>query len=228
VKRRVLIVEDEDALAMLLADRLEAEGYSAAVRADGPSGLEAARSGEFHLVVLDVMLPGMDGFEVCRNLRNAGSQVPVIMLTARGDVADRIAGLRTGADDYVPKPFDAAELLARMEALFRRSATVPGAVVDRFGDVAVDHARRRVTRLGQPVELSLKEFQLLCYLLERPDTPVTRDELLQNVWGYEVTPNTRTVDVHMAQLRQKLEPNPREPRHLVTAHGWGYKFVRNL
>jgi two-component system alkaline phosphatase synthesis response regulator PhoP len=226
VKPRVLIVEDEEAIAMLLADRLEAEGYSPTVASDGPVGLSAAGRGEFDMVILDVMLPGIDGFEVCRRLRNAGSRVPVIMLTARGEVQDRIAGLRTGADDYLAKPFDVAELLARMEALFRRSGASPA--LDRFGEVVIDRVKKVVTRNGEPVELSLKEFQLLCYLIERPETPVTREELLQKVWGYDVTPNTRTVDVHMAQLRQKLEPNPKEPRYLLTAHGWGYKFVQDL
>jgi two-component system alkaline phosphatase synthesis response regulator PhoP len=221
--KRILIVEDEQSLASMLADRLQAEGYDTALAHDGPAGLRAAIAGEFDLIVLDVMLPGFDGFELCRRLRDAESQTPVLMLTARGDVADRIAGLRTGADDYLPKPFDAGELLARMEALLRRAA--PKSRFNEFADVRVDRGRRTVTRAGSPVELSLKEFEMLCYLLDRAGTPVTREELLQKVWGYGVTPNTRTVDVHMAQLRQKLEANPKEPVHLVTAHGFGYKFA---
>jgi two-component system alkaline phosphatase synthesis response regulator PhoP len=223
LKPRVLIVEDEPALAMLLTDRLDAEGFAPEVCSDGPSAVQATLSGGFDMVILDVMLPGFDGFEVCRRLRREGCLVPVLMLTARGDVQDRIAGLKTGADDYLPKPFDAAELLARMEALLRRSIVARPAT--RFGSVEVDRSRRIVTRSGAAVDLSLKEYEMLCYLLDRPDTPVTRDELLQRVWGYGVTPNTRTVDVHMAQLRQKLEENPKEPRHLITAHGVGYRFI---
>ena len=223
MKRRVLLVEDESALAFILADRLQAEGFATEVASDGPSGIRAGTEGEFDLIVLDVMLPGCDGFEVCRQLRENGIRTPVLMLTARGDVADRIAGLKTGADDYLTKPFDAGELLARMEALLRRSP--PKARLDSFAGVQVDRTRRIVSRAGTRVELSLKEYDLLCYLLDRAGTPVSREELLQKVWGYGVTPNTRTVDVHMAQLRQKLEENPREPVHLVTAHGFGYKFV---
>ena len=222
MKPRILIVEDESSLASMLADRLQAEGFETAVASDGHSGIRSASSESFDLIVLDVMLPGCDGFEVCRQLRHDGVRTPVLMLTARGDVADRIAGLKTGADDYLPKPFDAGELLARMEALLRRSAPKPRA--DEFADVRVDRARRTVTRAGNPVDLSFKEYEMLCYLLDHAGVPVSRDELLQKVWGYGVTPNTRTVDVHMAQLRQKLEPNPKEPIHLVTAHGFGYKF----
>ena len=224
MKPRVLIVEDESSLASMLADRLQAEGFETAVASDGHSGIRNASSESFDLIVLDIMLPGCDGLEVCRQLRRDGVRTPVLMLTARGDVADRIAGLKTGADDYLPKPFDAGELLARMEALLRRSA--PNPRVDEFADVRVDRTRRIVTRAGNSVDLSLKEYEMLCYLLDHAGVPVSRDELLQKVWGYGVTPNTRTVDVHMAQLRQKLEPNPKEPIHLVTAHGFGYRFER--
>ena len=224
MKPRVLIVEDESSLASMLADRLQAEGFETAVASDGHSGIRSASSESFDLIVLDIMLPGCDGLEVCRQLRHDGVRTPVLMLTARGDVADRITGLKTGADDYLPKPFDAGELLARMEALLRRGEPKPRP--DEFADVRVDRTRRTVTRAGKPVDLSLKEYEMLCYLLDHAGVPVSRDELLQKVWGYGVTPNTRTVDVHMAQLRQKLEPNPKEPIHLVTAHGFGYKFER--
>lgn len=224
MKQRVLIVEDESSLAFMLSDRLQAEGFDVAIAEDGPSGIRRGSGETFDLIVLDVMLPGCDGFEVCKRLRGGGVSTPVLMLTARGEVADRIAGLKTGADDYLPKPFDAGELLARMEALLRRSAPKPQ--VDRFGEVSVDRTRRAVSRGGSPVELALKEYDLLCYLLDHEGVPVTREELLQRVWGYEVTPTTRTVDVHMAQLRQKLEENPKDPVHLLTAHGVGYKFRR--
>jgi len=228
-KRKILIVEDEALLAMLLEDRLVSEGFLVETAGDGLAGLQAAMDGPHDLVILDVMLPGMDGFGVCEQMRKRGNTTPVLMLTARGDVGDRVAGLKIGADDYLPKPFDVGELLARMEALMRRAA---GAVstedalvaVSEFGGVVVDRRRKVVTRGGVAVELSFKEFQMLCYLLDRPGRPVSREILLHDVWGYERTPNTRTVDVHMAQLRGKLEENPKEPRWLVTAHGFGYKF----
>ena len=224
MKHRVLVVEDESSLAFMLSDRLQAEGFEVSIASDGPSGIRRASDEAYDIIVLDVMLPGCDGFEVCKRLRGAELRTPILMLTARGDVADRIAGLKTGADDYLPKPFDAGELLARMEALLRRNAPKPQ--TDRFGDVSLDRVKRAVTRGGTPVELSLKEYEMLCYLIDREDVPVSREELLQKVWGYGVTPNTRTVDVHMAQLRQKLEANPKDPAHLLTAHGFGYKFQR--
>ena len=219
----ILIVDDEPDLASMLADRLRAEGYDVEIAPDGPSGVDAALTGRASLILLDVMLPGFDGFEACRRVRAAGLQTPILMLTARGQISDRVTGLRTGADDYLPKPFATAELLARMEALLRRS---PARVVSAasFSDVRVDRERRVVVRSGVTVELSNKEYELLCYLLDRPDKPVRREELLREVWGYERTPNTRTVDVHMAQLRTKLEESPREPRHLLTEHGVGYRF----
>ena len=219
----ILIVDDEPDLASMLADRLRAEGYEVEIAPDGPSGVDAALTGRANLILLDVMMPGFDGFEACRRIRAAGLQTPILMLTARGQISDRVTGLRTGADDYLPKPFATAELLARMEALLRRSPVraVPAA---SFSNVRVDRERRVVLRSDVPVELSNKEYELLCYLLDRPDKPVRREELLREVWGYERTPNTRTVDVHMAQLRTKLEESPREPRHLLTEHGVGYRF----
>ncbi len=211
-------------LAMLLADRLVSEGYFVETAADGNTGLSMAEASSWDLLILDVMLPGIDGFRVCERLRARGNTVPILMLTARGEVRDRVAGLRLGADDYLPKPFDVSELLARIEALIRRHQPVSQETAT-FGGVTVDRTRKSVVRDGAPVELSLKEYQLLCYLLDRPDTPVSREELLQRVWGYQHAPNTRTVDVHMAQLRGKLEVNPKEPKFLLTAHGFGYKFV---
>lgn len=225
---RLLLVEDEAALALMLADRLTAEGHSAEVAQDGEEGLERAASDAFDLVVLDVMLPKKSGLDVLRDLRQRGVTTPVLMLTARGQVTDRVVGLKLGADDYLVKPFAVAELLARIEALLRRALAggareaAPG--VFWFGDVRVDLRAAEVERAGGPVELSAKEFQLLRYLVEHPGAALTRDEILNEVWGYDAAPTTRTVDVHVVGLRQKLEPNPRRPRHILTVYGIGYKF----
>ena len=223
---RVLLVEDEPGLVLTLTDRLAAEGYAVAHAADGDAGFERALAEPFDVVVLDVMLPGRDGFAVCRDLRARGVTTPILMLTARGQVTDKVVGLKLGADDYLTKPFEMPELLARLEALLRRTgAPAAGAEHVRFGDVTVDFARAEVTRAGEPVELSAKEFGLLRHFAAHPGRLVTRDEALTEVWGYDDTPATRTVDVHVAWLRQKLEPNPRRPRHFVTVHGLGYKFI---
>ena len=225
---KLLLVEDEPSLAMLLGDRLEREGYSVVSVADGNAALATALAKPFDVLVLDVMLPGKNGFEVCRELRTKGSNLPILMLTARGEVRDRITGLKIGADDYLTKPFDTAELLARIEALLRRSrGASSGHTIHKFGSVEVNTRRREVSRAGEPVTLSAKEYQLLCYLLDRPDTVVSRDELLEQVWGYRAATNTRTVDVHLAQLRSKLEDDPKQPRYLLTAHGAGYRFVKD-
>jgi two-component system, OmpR family, alkaline phosphatase synthesis response regulator PhoP len=224
---KLLLVEDEPSLAMVLADRLEREGYSVATVDNGNAAIATALRDGFDVVVLDVMIPGRNGFEVCRELRSQGSTVPILMLTARGEVKDRVAGLKTGADDYLTKPFDTTELLARIEALLRRSQHSPvSSLTYQFSSIHVNTRRREVSRNGEPVTLSAKEYQLLCYLLERPGMVVSRDELLEQVWGYRAITNTRTVDVHLAQLRSKLEEDPRQPRHLLTVHGSGYKFVR--
>jgi DNA-binding response OmpR family regulator len=182
----------------------------------------------FDLVVLDVMMPGKNGFEVCRELRAQGLNVPILMLTARGEVGDKVTGLKSGADDYLAKPFDTSELLARIEALLRRAkgASAATAMYD-FGSVHVNTRRREVSRNGEIVSLSAKEYQLLCYLLERPNVVVSRDELLEQVWGYRAATNTRTIDVHLGQLRSKLEEDPKQPRHLLTVHGSGYRFVKD-
>jgi len=178
-------------------------------------------------VLLDLMLPGMNGYDVCRELRQRGVQAPIIMLTARGQVVDKVVGLKLGADDYVTKPFDMAELLARIEANLRRTA---GASVSspegyQFGDVRVDFRSAEVTRQGTAVELSAQEFRLLCYFIEHRGATLSRHKLLDEVWGYDAMPSTRTVDVHVSWLRQKVEPNPRRPSFIVTVHGLGYKFV---
>ena len=222
IARRILVVEDEESLVMALRDRLDSEGYAVTVANDGESGFEAATHQPFDLVLLDVALPRKNGFDVCRDLRARGVQTPVLMLTARGQVIDRVLGLKLGADDYLTKPFDAAELLARIEALLRRSRTIAASSTDvyTFGPVHVDFRNAEVTRDGRPVELSSLEFKLLRYFVEHRGALLTRDELLDKVWGYEAMPVTRTVDVHVAALRQKLGPDS-----ILTVHGMGYKFV---
>jgi two-component system alkaline phosphatase synthesis response regulator PhoP len=224
---RILLVEDEPTLVITLTDRLTSEGYVVESASDGPSGLARATAGAFDLVVLDVMLPGINGFDVCRDLRARGSQVPILMLTARGQATDKVVGLKLGADDYLTKPFDMMEFLARIESLLRRARTPIAPSVGRyaFGDVQVDFHHGEVARGGRPLEVSALEFKLLGYLIEHRQEVLSRDRLLQEVWGYEAAPYSRTVDVHVASLRQKLEPDPPNPRFILTLHGRGYKFV---
>jgi DNA-binding response OmpR family regulator len=220
----ILLIEDEPGLRLTLTDRLTAEGYTVVSRPDGPSGLDAARQAGYDLILLDVMLPGLDGFTLCRTLRDEAIDTPVLMLTARGQVDDRVTGLKLGADDYLPKPFHTPELLARMEALLRRARKSPPAEPVRFGDIEIDARAAIVRRNGAEVALSAKEYQLLLYLTAHKGEAVTRESLLKEVWGYHATPNTRTVDVHMTWLRQKLESDPSQPVHLVTVRGIGYRF----
>jgi two-component system alkaline phosphatase synthesis response regulator PhoP len=227
---RVLLVEDEPGLVMTLTDRLIAEGYDVESAMDARSALETANNGPFDVILLDVMLPGGNGFDVCRTLRQKGVQTPVLMLTARGQVVDKVVGLKLGADDYLVKPFEMAELLARIEALLRRGATTSASAPGMtdgfvFGDISVDFRAAEVVKAGQPVELSAREFKLLKYFVEHRGAALTRDELLNEVWGYNAMPSTRTVDVHVAWLRQKLEDNPRHPQYIQTVHGLGYKFI---
>jgi two-component system alkaline phosphatase synthesis response regulator PhoP len=225
--RRILLVEDEPGLVLTLRDRLTKEGYAVDTAEDGPSGLEKASTESFDLIILDVMLPGKSGFDVCRDLRQRGFQKPILMLTARGQLSDKVVGLKLGADDYLTKPFEMMELLARVEALLRRSPT--GAAVAtgtyRFGEVEVDFRRAEVTRDGKPIELSALELKLLRYFIEHRGATLSRQELLNEVWGYDAMPGSRTVDVHVSWLRQKLEANPSHPELIVTIHGLGYKFV---
>jgi two-component system alkaline phosphatase synthesis response regulator PhoP len=222
VTRRILVVEDEESLVMALRDRLESEGYAVSVANDGESGFDLATRQPFDLVLLDVALPRKNGFDVCRDLRARGVQTPVLMLTARGQVIDRVLGLKLGADDYLTKPFDAAELLARIEALLRRSRTLSASSTDvyAFGPIHVDFRNAEVRRDGEPVELSGLEFKLLRYFVDHRGALLTRDELLDKVWGYEAMPVTRTVDVHVASLRHKVGSD-----YILTVHGMGYKFV---
>jgi two-component system alkaline phosphatase synthesis response regulator PhoP len=224
--KRLLLIEDEPGLVLTLRDRLTREGYGLDSCADGESGLERAAREAFDLVLLDVMLPRLNGFDVLRELRKRGVDTPVIMLTAKGQVVDKVVGLKLGADDYVTKPFEMVELLARIEAKLRRAPAVAHPSEGyHFDDVRVDFRRAEVTKGGEPLGLSAREFQLLKYFIEHRGATLTREELLNEVWGYNSMPSTRTVDVHVAWLRQKIEPNPRHPQYILTVHGMGYKFA---
>ncbi len=223
---RILLVEDEPGLVLTLADLLEGEGHSVETARDGDVGLAKGSTGTFDLIILDVMLPKRSGFDVCQELRRRGVDVAILMLTARTQVDDRVAGLKLGADDYLAKPFDPAELLARVEALLRRTRkdTRAAAANFRFGDIEVDFDRAEVLKRGEPLSLAGKELQLLRYLVDRRGSVVAREELLQNVWEYSGDVSSRTVDVHIAWLRQKIEDNPQSPRHIHTIRGKGYRF----
>jgi two-component system alkaline phosphatase synthesis response regulator PhoP len=227
MSKRILLIEDEQGLVLTLSDFLHSEGYSVEVANDGEAGFRCAVEETFDLLILDVMLPHKNGFDVLRDLRQRGQQIPAIMLTARGQIVDRILGLKLGADDYLTKPFDMGELLARIEAILRRAPVVSanGSDVYVFGSVRVDFRRAEVMRANQVVELAAREYHLLRYFIEHREATLTRDELLNGVWGYDAMPVTRTVDVHVGLLRQKLEPNPRHPQYFLTVHGLGYKFV---
>jgi two-component system alkaline phosphatase synthesis response regulator PhoP len=225
-RRRILVVEDEPALVLTLSDRLRSEGHAVEVAGDGDRAFELGRAGSFDLIVLDLALPRRSGLDVCRDLRREGIDTPILMLTARAELTDKIVGLKLGADDYLTKPFEMMELLARVEALLRRSGRAlagPGAYA--FGDVRVDFRKAEVWRGGEPVALSALEYKLLAYLIERRGVVLSRDELLDRVWGYDATPTTRTVDVHVATLRQKIETNPAKPHWILTVHGLGYRFT---
>lgn len=225
---KILLVEDEEGLIITLTDRLRSEGFDVTSANDGKKGFDAALAGHFDLIILDVMLPKKNGYDVCRDLRQKGVNTPVLMLTAKGETIDKVLGLKLGADDYLTKPFEVIELLARVEALLRRSPhQTNGATAEafRFGSVTIDFKRAEVTRKNAPVDLSAMEFKLLQYLIENRGDVHSRDQLLDAVWGYDAMPTTRTVDVHVAWLRQKLEENPRHPHYIQTVHGLGYKFI---
>ncbi|MGE0443611.1 MAG: response regulator transcription factor, partial [Vicinamibacterales bacterium] len=206
-------------------DRLSAEGYEVTSATDAAGAQAAATANGYDAIIMDVMLPGGNGFDLTKAFRQQGIQTPILMLTARGQVVDRVVGLKLGADDYLVKPFDMAELLARVEALLRRTPPAPAADVYRFGEITVDFRKAEVVRDGQPIELSAREFKLLKYFVEHRGATLSRDELLNEVWGYNAMPSTRTVDVHVAWLRQKLEDNVRHPQFILTVHGLGYKFA---
>jgi two-component system, OmpR family, alkaline phosphatase synthesis response regulator PhoP len=224
---RILLVEDEAAFAVGMIDRLESEGYHVEWARTGTAGYDKALAEVFDLIVLDVMLPGKGGFDICRDLRREGVTAPVLMLTARGEVVDRVLGLKLGADDYVQKNCEPMELMARIEARLRRPGTAAGISAEAvsFGDVRVDLRRHQIARGGEALSLSPVEFRLLEYLVERRGAVVTRDELLKNVWGVEGDTLSRTVDVHVAGLRKKIEDDSRYPRFLLTVKGSGYKLV---
>ena len=223
---KILIVEDEPNMVAGLRDNFEYEGYEVATAGDGEAGLQSALTHAPDLVILDVMMPKMSGLDVCKQLKSKRPSLPIILLTARGQEVDKVVGLELGADDYVTKPFSIRELLARVKAVLRRAHVLP---TDHervgFADVEVNLRSHEVKRNGQPVPFSTKEFELLKYFLCHPGESLSRDRLLDEVWGYDNYPTTRTVDAHMLRLRQKLEPNPEEPRFFLTIHGVGYKFV---
>lgn len=226
-KMKILLIEDEEGLVMTLTDRLTSEGFEVESASDGDEGFAKASSEDFDLIVLDVMLPGRSGLDVCRDLRAASVDTPILMLTARGETIDKVLGLKLGADDYLTKPFEVVELLARIEALLRRRRPAADAAANgrfAFGEVEIDFSSAEVTKDSEPVELSAMEFKLLQFLVEKRGSVHSRNELLDAVWGYDAMPNTRTVDVHIAWLRQKLEENPKHPKFIRTVHGLGYKF----
>jgi DNA-binding response OmpR family regulator len=224
--RKVLIVEDDQAMAVALRDGFTYEGYSVHVARDGAAGLRMATEKSHDLVILDVMLPRLSGLDVCRQLRGAGNDTPIIMLTARGQEIDKVLGLKTGADDYVTKPFSFLELMARVEAVLRRASKTTDAVESaQFGDVEVNFKSFEATKGGRTIDLSPREFKMLKHFVEHRGEVVTRDQLLDHVWGYEGLPLTRTVDMHIAKLRQKIEDTPSDPRHVITVHRVGYKFT---
>ena len=223
---RILVVEDDAAILRGLADNLACESHDVLTATDGERACSIVREHKPDLVILDLMLPRMSGYDVCRTLRGEGLTTPILMLTARGDESDRVLGLDLGADDYLTKPFSIRELLARVRALLRRAqAATPSIDVMRFDDIVIDFKRYDARKSGEPIEMTKKEFGVLRYLAARAGEVATREELLDQGWGYEAMPTTRTVDNHIASLRAKLEADPSQPRHLQTVHGVGYKWV---
>jgi len=225
---KILFVGDEPALQVTLTDRLHAEGYETVLAKEGKSGYEQALSPDIDLILLDIMLPGKNGFDICRDLRHQDVQTPILMLTARGELPDKVVGLKLGADDYLTKPFEMLELLARIEALLRRRPATPDGhnlAKYNFGDVKINFSSAEILKSGKKIDLSAQEFRLLKFMIMHRGEIVSRDDLLKDVWQYNETPTTRTVDVHISWLRQKLEPNPKNPRYFITVHGLGYKFT---
>jgi DNA-binding response OmpR family regulator len=224
--RKVLIVEDDDSMAVALRDGFEYEGYEVVVARDGSEGMKMATGEDPDLIILDVMLPKITGLDICKHLRNDGNEVPIIMLTARGQEVDKVLGLKLGADDYVTKPFSFMELMARVEAVLRRTGKNKEELESyEFGDIRVDFRQHEVRKAGELVDFSAREFRLLEFFIEHRGEVISRDQLLDGVWGYENMPFTRTVDMHIAKLRKKIEDDPHDPQYLVTVHRVGYKFT---
>ncbi|MEP0822695.1 MAG: response regulator transcription factor [Ignavibacterium sp.] len=225
--KRILVIEDDPAIARGLLDNLRQEHYEAEWESDGKKGYEKARKQKWDLIVLDVMLPEMSGTDICRSLRQGGSQVPVMMLTGRGAETDKVLGLELGADDYVTKPFSIREVLARVKALLRRQTEVLSEIAETdVGEVHIDFKKQEAVRGGKKIKMSAKEYQLLKYFVQREGQVISRDQILNEVWGFDALPTTRTVDNYVLSLRKKLEPSPSKPRHILTIHTVGYKFVR--
>lgn len=226
--QRILVVEDEPAILRGLQDNLRLEGFEVLAAADGEAGYKLALESKPDLIMLDLMLPRMSGYEICRKLRGAGVNTPILMLTARSEETDRVLGLDLGADDYVTKPFSIRELLARVRALLRRTQPAVASLSEpsqlRFSTTMLDFQKYEASKDGQPVDLTRKEFGIVRFLASRQGVVISRDELLNEVWGYDAYPSTRTVDNHIASLRAKLEPDAANPRHFLTVHGVGYKF----
>jgi DNA-binding response OmpR family regulator len=220
----ILVIDDDENLRDTIGLLLEKEGFRAVLIGDGKSGLEQALMLKPTLMLVDLRMPGMSGMEVCKQLRGSGMKTPLIVMSAVGDEVDKVLLLEIGADDYIVKPFGARELLARIRAVLRRTSPESRKIA-QFGNVAVDFERRVVTKRGEALKLTPAEYNLLCYFLQNPDRPLTRDMILNSVWGYESFPNTRTVDAHVVRLRQKLEPDQNTPRHFLTVHGVGYRFL---
>ncbi|MEW6734142.1 MAG: response regulator transcription factor [Acidobacteriota bacterium] len=226
---RVLIVEDDPTMAVALKDGFKYQGYSVQLAQDGDDALRLVFETDPHLIILDVMLPKLSGFDVCKQLRNGGNNTPIIMLTARGQEIDKVLGLKIGADDYVTKPFSFLELIARVEALLRRTAKpaeeIENTQIYQFGDVTVDFKKFQITKGNRSLEISSRELKLMKFLIAHRGEVVTREQLLNAVWGYDSFPLTRTVDMHIAKLRQKIEDDPSNPLYIITVHRAGYKFI---
>ncbi len=225
--KRILLIEDDPAILRGLVDNLREEHYHVETESDGGKGLQKAQKSQWDILLLDVMLPGMNGFEICKALRAAGSQVPILMLTAKSEETDKVLGLEFGADDYLTKPFSVRELLARIKALLRRQSGLANKIEETdIGDVHVDFKKQEAHRGKKSLDMSAKEFELLKYFVEHEGSVISRDRLLNDVWGYESMPTTRTVDNYVLALRKKIEPAPSKPKHFLTIHTVGYKFVR--
>jgi two-component system alkaline phosphatase synthesis response regulator PhoP len=225
-RARILLVEDEANLRRTVSDLLKSDGYTVESSGDGLEAEKLAMSQPFDLIILDVMLPSKNGFDICRSLRKTGINTPILMLTARSELTNKVQGFKAGSDDYLTKPFETPELQARVEALLRRAPAAARHELKtyEFDGIQVDFTKGRVTKHGKSTELGERECRLLRYLVERKGTVLSRDELLQEVWGYKSIPLTRTVDVHVAWLRQKIEDDPKNPQYIVTVHGQGYRF----